>query len=85
MGIRDWPGPARIFLSMAAWGGILWVFTLGNPSFIPAAKFLFIVLVLPNGITEWLKDKNIVKDSFSLYIRVALIIGAGMLWYYYYR
>lgn len=85
MGIRDMPGPARVFLGMVAWGVILWVFTLGNPSFVPVAKFLFIVLVLPNAIIEWLKDKNVVKSSVSFYARLALIAGAAVLWYFHYR
>lgn len=85
MGFRDLPGPARVFLAMFAWGVILWLFTLGNPSFVPVAKFLFIVLVIPNGMVEWLRDKNIIKDSFSLYVRIAFVIAGGIIWYFYYR
>ncbi len=84
MGFRDMPGPARVFLGMVAWAVVLWVFTLGNPSFVPAAKFLFMVLVLPNGVAEWLKDKGIFTGSINVYIRIALIIGAGLIWYFYY-
>jgi hypothetical protein len=85
MGFRDMPGPVRVFWGMVAWAVILWLFTLGNPSFIPVAKFLFIVLVLPNGLAEWLKDKGIINNSTSIYARIILMIGAGFVWYFYYR
>jgi hypothetical protein len=85
MGFRDMPGPVRVFWGMVAWAVILWLFTLGNPSFIPAAKFLFIVLVLPNGLAEWLKDKGVTNSSTSIFARIILMIGAGLIWYFYYR
>lgn len=84
MGMRDMPGPARIFLSMLGWGVILWLFTLHNRDFIPVAKFLFIVLVIPNAIIEWLKDKNIIKAPAGFYTRLILVIGAGVIWYLFY-
>lgn len=85
MGLQDLPGPAKVFVGMFMWGVILWLFTLNNPSFVPIAKFLFLVLVVPNGVVEWLKDKNIVRGRLVLFTRLALVIAAGVIWYFYYR
>ncbi|GBF34041.1 hypothetical protein DCCM_3152 [Desulfocucumis palustris] len=75
------PGPALIALGILAWAIILWLFTLGNPGFVPAARFIFIVLVIPLAAAEWLKMKGIVKKPLLLPVRLLLIAAAAVFWY----
>lgn len=81
MGFRDWPSHTRIAASVLAWGVILWFFTLGNPSLITVAKFVFIVLILPSALVELLKDKDLVTGISRVVLQFMLIGITGALWY----
>ncbi|MCF8010598.1 MAG: hypothetical protein K9L17_01305 [Clostridiales bacterium] len=83
MPFKNLTGPARIFLALVMWGGILWLFTWGHPSLVPAAKFIFIVLVTPHAVVELLKDKKIIKNNV-ITSKLILIVGASIVWYQYY-
>ena len=78
---RKIPGPALISLAIMAWALILWVFTLGHPSFVPVARLIFIVFVIPIAVVEWLKMKGILKDKAILPVRLGIIILAAVIWY----
>lgn len=79
---RKIPGPALIALGIFAWALILWLFTLGNPGFVPAARFIFMVLVIPVAMVEWMKMKGIMKKPLLLLpLRLALMAAALAVWY----
>ena len=75
------PGPALIALAILAWTLVLWIFTLGNPSFVPVARFIFMVLVLPLAAVEWLRMKGLLKNQFILPARIFIIAVALAVWY----
>lgn len=75
------PGPALIALGILAWALVLWIFTLGNPSFVPMARFIFMVLVLPMAVAEWLRIKGLLKKQLILPARLLIIAAALAIWY----
>ncbi|KJS16394.1 MAG: hypothetical protein VR69_09470 [Peptococcaceae bacterium BRH_c4b] len=75
------PGPALIALGILAWALVLWIFTLGNPSFVPVARFIFMVLVLPMAAAEWLRIKGLLKKQLILPVRLLIIATALAIWY----
>lgn len=75
------PGPALIALGILAWALVLWIFTLGNPSFVPMARSIFVVLVLPMAAAEWLRIKGLLKKQLILPARLLIIAAALAIWY----
>ncbi len=75
------PGPALIALGILAWALVLWIFTLGNPSFVPVARLIFMVLVLPMATVEWLRIKGLLKKQLILPVRLLIIAAALAIWY----
>lgn len=75
------PGPALVALGILAWALVLWIFTLGNPSFVPVARFIFVVLVLPLAVAEWLRVKGLLKNPFIQPARLLIIAIALAVWY----
>lgn len=80
---RKLPGQARIALGILAWALILWILTLGHSSLVPVARFIFIVLVIPLAVVEWIKMKGLLKVSHLPAARVILFFAAGLVWYLY--
>lgn len=78
---RRLPGPVRIALGILAWALVLWVLTLGHSSFVPVAKFIFIVLVVPMAVVEWIKMKGLLKETQLPAARVLMFMAAGLIWY----
>lgn len=78
---RKLPGPAKIALGILAWALVLWVLTLGHSSFVPVARFIFIVLVIPLAVIEWIKMKGLLKESYIPTARLVLFMMAGTIWY----
>ncbi len=77
--------PIRITLAIAMWALILWVLTLNIPSFLPIARAIFIVFVIPSGLVEWLKYKGLVGKSRSMMVKIAFMVAAALIWYWGYR
>lgn len=77
--------PIRITLAMALWAGLLWFFTLGQPSWQPIARVVFIVFVIPNGIVEWLKYKEIIGEQRAGVAKIVFMVAAALIWYLWYR
>ncbi|HHW42924.1 hypothetical protein GFC01_15860 [Desulfofundulus thermobenzoicus] len=80
MSLRNLPGPALLALVILAWAVILWVFTLGYPGFVPVARFIFWVLVVPAALAEWLRMKGFIRGRMVTLARLGFIILAALLW-----
>lgn len=81
MKYQQLPGPVRIALAILLWSLILWLFTLGHAGFVPVARMIFLVFVMPYAIAEWLKMKNLLSGKKLDYARVALIVCAAVIWW----
>jgi hypothetical protein len=74
-------GPVLIAGAIIAWAALLWFFTINNPSFVPAARAIFIVLVVPLAAAEWLKMKGLIGEGKSLPVKIIFIAAALAAWY----
>lgn len=81
MSWKQLPGPTKLALAILSWAGLLWFFTLGNPSFVPVAQFIFGVLVAPFAAVEWVKMKGLLKEQLVVPVRIVLIIIAAVIWF----
>ncbi|MFZ5643163.1 MAG: hypothetical protein ACOY46_06205 [Bacillota bacterium] len=75
-------GPVYLAGAIIAWAVILWFFTINNPSFVPVARMIFIIGVIPLAVAEWLKMKGIVSGKLLTPLKVVLILGAFAYWYF---
>ena len=71
----------RIFLAVILWTFILLLFTIGNPGFVPVAKFIIVVIILPYAIVECLKGNHVITKYILASRFVALGVGT-FIWYY---
>lgn len=78
-------GPALIAAAILAWAGLLWFFTINNPGFVPAARAIFIVLVVPLAAAEWVKMKGIISEGKIIPLKIILIAAGMAAWYFYLR
>lgn len=81
VGFRNAPVHVRIFMAVILWTFILWLFTIGNPGFIPIAKFIIIVIVIPCAVVEWLKGKQVITKYLPASWFIAIAMGA-LIWHY---
>ncbi|MEW5953121.1 MAG: hypothetical protein AB1815_05115 [Bacillota bacterium] len=81
MGLSNASGQTRILLAVLLWILILWLFTIGHPGFVPIAKFMIVVIILPYALVEWLKEKQLIT-KYLLVFRIAGLLLGGMVWYY---
>lgn len=75
-------GPALIAAAILAWALLLWFFSINNPSFLPIARAIFIVLILPQAVTEWIKMKALIGPDKISYLRWGLSVVALAAWYF---
>ena len=75
-------GPALLAGAIIAWAVLLWFFTINNPSFVPVAKLIFIVLVIPLAAAEWIKIKGFVSAEKLFFVKISLILAGAALWYF---
>lgn len=81
VGLRDAPAHVRIFVTVLLWILIMWLFTIGYPGFVPIAKFIIVIIILPYAMVEWLKEKQVITRYLLAYRLVALTVGA-LIWHY---
>lgn len=81
MSQRKLQGPALIAAAILAWALLLWFFSINNPSFLPIARAIFIVLILPQAVTEWMKMKGLISPDKISYVRWGLSVVALAAWY----
>ncbi|MFZ5596675.1 MAG: hypothetical protein ACOY31_06645 [Bacillota bacterium] len=79
------PGPALIGIAILTWAFILWFLTINNPSFVPVARLIFMVLIVPVALGEWLKMKGMVSSKMDLPVKVVLMAAALAAWFYWGR
>lgn len=84
MGLSNSKGQVRILLAVLVWVFILWLFTIGNPGFLPIAKFIIAVFVIPYALVEWAKEKQWLTKHFPVARIVGLLLG-GVVWHFFIR
>lgn len=75
------PGPALIAGAILAWALVLWFLSINNPSFVPVARAVFFVLIVPLAVAEWIKIKKLVREDKIFYVRWGLSALALGAWY----
>ncbi|MFZ5650819.1 MAG: hypothetical protein ACOY4I_08190 [Bacillota bacterium] len=81
MSARRTPGPALIAAAILTWALVLWFLSINNPSFVPVARAVFFVLVVPMAVAEWIKMKKLVREDRVFYLRWGLSVAALVIWY----
>lgn len=81
MSAKRTPGPALIAAAILTWALILWFLSINNPNFIPVARAVFFVLIVPMAVAEWIKMKKIVKEDKIFHLRWGLSAAALAIWY----
>lgn len=67
--------------AIIAWAALLWFFTINNPNFVPAARAIFIVVVIPLAAAEWVKMKGLVGENRIIPVKIGLIAAALAIWF----
>ena len=75
-------GPALIAAAILTWALLLWFLSINNPSFMPVARAIFIVLILPVAVTEWMKMKGLVRPDKIFAVRWGLSVVALAAWFF---
>lgn len=85
MSAKRTPGPALIASAILAWALILWFLSINNPNFVPIARALFIVLIMPIAVAEWIKMKKLVREDRIFHLRWGLSVVALAIWLIMYK
>ncbi|MFZ5646788.1 MAG: hypothetical protein ACOY30_04110 [Bacillota bacterium] len=75
------PGPALIAAAILAWALMLWFLSINNPSFVPVARAVFFVLIVPMALAEWIKMKKLIREDRIFHLRWGLSVIALAIWY----
>jgi len=79
---RKLQGPALIAAAILSWALLLWFLSINNPSFLPVARTIFIVLILPVAVTEWMKMKGLISPDKIFAVRWGLSVVALAVWFF---
>lgn len=75
-------GPALIAAAILIWALLLWFLSINNPGFLPIARAIFMVLILPVAVAEWMKMKGLVSPDKIFAVRWGLSAVALAAWFF---